>query len=176
MVVDSHTPRTAAVGLSCFRATPPGKRRQAGGKRPNHGRCSVKVDCKTTIQHAAAFAFALIALLLAAVGIYSVMAYSVTQRTHEIGVRMALGADRANVRNMVLREGLLRGVVGMVCGMCAAFFLVRLLAGMLYGVSIWDPTVFLAVPAFLVLLTAIAAWIPARRAARLDPVQALRFE
>jgi predicted permease len=121
-------------------------------------------------------AFALIALLLAAVGIYSVMAYSVTQRTHEIGVRMALGADRANVRNMVLREGLVRGLVGMVCGMCAAFFVVRLLAGMLYGVSIWDPTVFLAVPAFLVLLTAIAAWLPARRAARLDPVQALRFE
>jgi putative ABC transport system permease protein len=64
----------------------------------------------------------------------------------------------------------------MVCGMCAAFFVVRLLAGMLYGVSIWDPTVFLAVPAFLVLLTAIAVWLPARRAARLDPVQALRFE
>jgi ABC-type antimicrobial peptide transport system permease subunit len=89
---------------------------------------------------------------------------------------MALGADRANVRNMVLREGLVSGVVGMVCGMCAAFFVARLLAGMLYGVSKWDPTVFLAVPAFLVLLTAIAAWLPARRAARLDPVQALHFE
>jgi ABC-type antimicrobial peptide transport system permease subunit len=120
--------------------------------------------------------FALIALLLAVVGIYSVMAYSVTQRTHEIGVRMALGADRTNVRTMVLREGLVRGLVGVVCGMCAASFLVRLLAGMLYGVSIWDPTVFLAVPALLVLLTAVAAWLPARRAARLDPVQALRFE
>ena len=120
--------------------------------------------------------FALIALLLAALGIYSVMAYSVTQRTHEIGVRMALGADQNDVRNMVLREGLVRGVAGMVCGMCAAFFLVRLLAGMLYGVSMRDPTVFFAVPAFMVLLTAVAAWIPARRAARLDPVQALRIE
>ena len=121
-------------------------------------------------------AFALIALLLAAVGIYSVMAYSVTQRTHEIGVRMALGADRVDVGDMVLREGLVRGLVGMVRGMCAALFVVRLLAGMLYGVSIGDPTVFLAVPAFLILLTAIAAWLPARRAARLDPVQAPRFE
>jgi putative ABC transport system permease protein len=120
--------------------------------------------------------FALMALLLAAVGIYGVMAYSVTQRTHEIGVRMALGAGRTTVRNMVLREGLARGLAGVVCGMCAAFFLVRLLAGLLYGVSMWDPAVFLAVPAFLVLLTAVAAWIPARRAARMDPVQALRIE
>jgi putative ABC transport system permease protein len=120
--------------------------------------------------------FALISLLLATVGIYSVMAYSVTQRTHEIGVRMALGADRTSVRTMVLREGLVRGLVGVVCGMLAAFFLVRLLAGMLYGVSIWDPVVFFAAPVFLILLTAIAAWLPARRAARLDPVQALRIE
>jgi predicted lysophospholipase L1 biosynthesis ABC-type transport system permease subunit len=120
--------------------------------------------------------FALIALLLAAVGIYGVMAYSVTQRTHEIGVRMALGADRINVRHMVLREGLVRGLVGIVCGIGAAFFLVRLLAGMLYGVSIWDPAVFLVAPALLALLTVLAAWIPARRAARLDPVQALRIE
>jgi predicted permease len=120
--------------------------------------------------------FAFIALLLAAVGIYGVMAYSVTQRTQEIGVRMALGADRTSVRNMVLREGLVRGLAGMLCGMCASFFLVRLLANMLYGVSMRDPAIFLAVPAFLVLLTTLAAWIPARRAARLDPVQALRFE
>ncbi|HEV2276424.1 MAG TPA: ABC transporter permease [Acidobacteriaceae bacterium] len=120
--------------------------------------------------------FALIALLLAALGVYSVMAYSVTQRTHEIGVRMALGAARNDVRNMVLHEGAVRGVAGMVCGMCAAFFLVRLLADMLYGVSMRDPAVFFAVPAFMVFLTAVAAWIPARRAARLDPVQALRFD
>lgn len=120
--------------------------------------------------------FALIALLLAALGIYSVMAYSVTQRTHEIGVRMALGANQNDVRNMVLREGMARGLAGMVCGMCAAWFLVRLLADMLYGVSMRDPAVFLAVPVLLICLTAVAAWIPARRAARLDPVQALRME
>jgi predicted lysophospholipase L1 biosynthesis ABC-type transport system permease subunit len=120
--------------------------------------------------------FASIALLLASVGIYSVMAYSIAQRTHEIGVRMALGADQHKVRNMVLREGVVRGLVGVAAGMCAAAFLVRLLANLLYGVSMWDPAVFLAVPAFLIFLTAVAAWLPARRAARLDPVQALRFE
>lgn len=120
--------------------------------------------------------FAFIALLLAAVGIYGVMAYSVAQRTHEIGVRMALGADRTNVRNMVLWEGLARGLIGVMCGMCAAFYLVRLLAGLLYGVSMWDPAVWLAAPLFLVFLTAVAAWIPAYRAAQLDPVQALRVE
>ena len=77
---------------------------------------------------------------------------------------------------MVLREGLARGLTGMVCGMCAAFYLVRLLADLLYGVSMRDPVVFFAIPAFMVLLTAVAAWIPARRAARLDPIHALRFE
>jgi putative ABC transport system permease protein len=120
--------------------------------------------------------FAVIALLLAAVGIYGVTAYSVAQRTHEIGVRMALGADQTRVRNMVLREGLVRGLIGVASGTSAALFLVRLLAGLLYGVSRWAPAVLFAAPAFMVLLTVIAAWIPARRAARLDPVQALRFE
>jgi putative ABC transport system permease protein len=120
--------------------------------------------------------FALIALTLAAIGIYGVMAYSVSRRTQEIGVRMALGADRRSVQNMVLREGLARGLAGVACGMCAAFFLVRPLAGELYGVSMRDPAIFLAAAAFVVLLTAASAWIPARRAARLDPVQALRME
>ena len=77
---------------------------------------------------------------------------------------------------MVLREGLIQGLVGVACGMCAAFFLVRLLAGELYGVSMRDPAVFLAVAAFLVLLTAASAYVPARRASRLDPVQALRMD
>jgi predicted permease len=120
--------------------------------------------------------FALTALLLAAVGVYGVMAYSVAQRTHEIGVRMALGADRDHVRNMILWEGLIRGLVGVACGACAAAFLVRMLQGLLFGVSPRDPTIFVAAPIVLVLVTIVAAWVPARRAARLDPIEALRFE
>jgi predicted permease len=120
--------------------------------------------------------FALIALLLAATGIYGVMAYSVSRRAQEMGLRMALGADRRSVQKMVLSQALGQGLVGVACGMCAAFFLVRLLSGELYGVSMRDPAVFLGVAAFLVLLTAGSAWIPARRASRLDPAQALRME
>ena len=120
--------------------------------------------------------FAVIALLLAAAGVYGVMAYSVAQRAQEIGVRMALGADRARVQRMILREGLVKGVLGVACGLSAAFFLVRLVAGWLFGVSTRDLFVFLAAPIFLLAVTILAAWIPARRASRLNPVDALRFE
>jgi putative ABC transport system permease protein len=120
--------------------------------------------------------FAFVALLLAAVGVYGVIAYSVAQRTHEIGVRMALGADRASVRNLILREGLIKGTIGVVCGTCAAFFLARLLAGLLFGVSSHDAVVFIAVPLVLEGVTVVAALIPARRAAYLDPIRALRTE
>jgi predicted permease len=120
--------------------------------------------------------FALVALVLAAVGVYGVIAYSVAQRTHEIGVRMALGADRSSVRNMILREGLTKGTMGVICGTCAAFFLARLLAGLLFGVSSHDALVFIAVPLILEGVSAVAALIPARRAANFDPVRALRSE
>ena len=120
--------------------------------------------------------FAFVALLLAAVGVYGVIAYAVAQRTHEIGVRMALGADRSSVRNMILREGLMKGTIGIVCGTCAAFFLARLLAGLLFGVSSHDAVVFVATPLVLEGVTAVAALIPARRAANFDPVRALRGE
>jgi putative ABC transport system permease protein len=120
--------------------------------------------------------FASIALLLAAVGIYGVIAHSVAQRTHEIGVRMALGADRIGVRNMILREALTTWTVGAACGLCAAFFLVRLLSGWLFGVSTRDPSVFVSAPVFLLLVAIVAAWLPASRAARLDPAQTLRAE
>jgi putative ABC transport system permease protein len=121
-------------------------------------------------------AFASIAFLLAVLGIYGVVAYSVAQRSHEIGVRMALGADRNRVRKMILSEGLTMGLIGIACGAVAAFFLVRLLTGMLYGVSGHDPAVFLSAPAALLLVVAVATWIPARRAARVDPASALRAE
>ncbi|MGA9977971.1 MAG: ABC transporter permease [Candidatus Sulfotelmatobacter sp.] len=120
--------------------------------------------------------FAVTAMLLAAVGVYGVMAYSVAQRTHEVGVRMALGAGRMNVRNMILREGLMKGTLGVICGVCAAFFLARLLATLLFGVSSHDAAVFVAVPLVLELIIAIATFIPAQRAASLDPAKALRFE
>jgi ABC-type antimicrobial peptide transport system permease subunit len=121
-------------------------------------------------------AFASIAFLLAVLGIYGVVAYSVAQRSHEIGVRMALGADRNRVRKMILSEGLTMGLIGIACGAGAAFFLVRLLTGMLYGVSGHDPAVFLSAPAALLLVVAVATWIPARRAARVDPASARRAE
>jgi putative ABC transport system permease protein len=120
--------------------------------------------------------FAATALLLAAVGVYGVMAYSVAQRTHEVGVRMALGAGRMSVRNMILREGLIKGTLGVICGVCAAFFLSRLLAALLFGVSSHDAAVFVAAPLVLELIIAVAAFIPAQRAASLDPASALRFE
>ncbi len=120
--------------------------------------------------------FAVTALLLAAVGVYGVMAYSVAQRTHEVGVRMALGAGRMSVRNMILREGLTKGSLGVICGVCAAFFLARSLAALLFRVSSHDATVFVAVPLFLEFTIAIATFIPAQRVASLDPASALRFE
>ncbi len=120
--------------------------------------------------------FAATALLLAAVGVYGVMAYTVAQRTHEVGVRMALGAGRMSVRNMILREGLMKGTLGVICGVCAAFFLARFLAALLFGVSSHDAAVFVAAPLILELMIAIATFIPAQRAASLDPASALRFE
>jgi len=120
--------------------------------------------------------FAATALLLAAVGVYGVMAYSVAQRTHEVGVRMALGAGRMNVRNMILREGLTKGTLGVICGVCTALFLSRLLEVLLFGVSSHDEAVFVAAPLLLELIIAIATFIPAHRAASLDPSRALRFD
>jgi putative ABC transport system permease protein len=120
--------------------------------------------------------FAIAALTLTAVGIYGVMAYSVTQRTHEIGVRMALGADRARIRNLVVGKGMLTVALGVLVGLAAAAFLARFLSSFLFGVHAWDPLVFIAVPLLLALVALFALWIPARRAARLDPIEALRID
>jgi putative ABC transport system permease protein len=116
------------------------------------------------------------ALLLAAVGIYGLVAFSVQQRTHEIGIRMALGARADHVRKMVLRQGASLTAIGTALGLTAAFFLSRLLASILFGVEPHDPAVFVTVPAILALVAVAAVLIPAYRASRVDPLVALRHE
>ncbi len=116
------------------------------------------------------------ALLMAAIGIYGFMAYSVQQRTQELGIRMALGAQAPNIRNMVVRQGMVLAGIGVVIGIGGALGLTRLLAGFLFGVKAWDPAAFVATPLLLSAVALLAVWIPAYRATRVDPVTALRFE
>jgi hypothetical protein len=118
----------------------------------------------------------LLALVLASVGIYGIMAYSVASRTSEIGIRLALGAQPANVRRMILRESGWLAVVGAVAGVAAALVLSRLVKSMLYGVEPYDLLSLVVGVAVLLVVALAASWIPARRAARLQPMEALRHE
>jgi putative ABC transport system permease protein len=120
--------------------------------------------------------FAGLALLLASLGIYGVISYIVVQRTREIGIRMALGAEAGEVVLSVLRRGLLLAAIGATIGLAGAFGLVHLLPGLLYGVRATDPMTLAAAPLVLLMVAAIASYIPARRAARVDPMIALRYE
>ncbi len=120
--------------------------------------------------------FGATALILAAIGIYGLMAYSVQQRTQEMGIRMALGADRAHIRGLIVWQGMRLAIAGVVLGIAAAFGLTRLLATFLFGVKAWDPLVFVTVPLILSAVAFLAVWFPATRASRLDPQQALRIE
>jgi predicted permease len=121
-------------------------------------------------------AFGGLAALLAAIGLYGVMAYTVARRTAEIGIRMALGANRANVQWLVLRESLLMVVLGLLAGLPAAFALTRFVKTVLFGVTPADPLSFLVALLLMFAVAAAAAWLPARRAARVDPMIALRYE
>jgi ABC-type antimicrobial peptide transport system permease subunit len=116
------------------------------------------------------------ALLLAAIGIYGLMAYSVQQRTQEIGIRMALGAEADRVRSMVIRQGMTLVGIGMLVGLVAAFFLANVLASILFQVEPRDVPVFASVPVILGLIALAAVTVPAHRASRIDPLEALRYE
>ena len=120
--------------------------------------------------------FAAVALLLAVLGIYGVMAHLVGQRTRELGIRAALGADRGTLVRLVLRRGLALSCAGVLAGLCGAFGVTRLMSAMLFGVSATDPLTFAAVPVLVLLAAFLACYFPARRGAQADPLSALRSE
>ena len=120
--------------------------------------------------------FSLAALLLSAIGIYGLIHYFVEQRTNEIGVRMALGARYGDVVTLVMRQGLTLAGCGITVGLLAALGMARLFSSLLYGVGSNDPLTFVVAPVILLGVAVLACWIPARRAARIDPVNALRHD
>jgi putative ABC transport system permease protein len=120
--------------------------------------------------------FALLAMILAATGIYGVMSYSVAERTHEIGVRMALGARPFDVLKLVVRQGMILALIGIIVGLAGALALTRVMSSLLFGVTERDPITFGVVAALLIVVAFIASFVPAHRATKVDPLVALRYE
>jgi putative ABC transport system permease protein len=152
----------------------------SGGLPVAHMRTMAEVEVRNTARQRFNMLllniFGAAGLLMAAMGVYGVMSYSVQQRTQELGVRMALGAQATNLRNMVIGQGMILAGLGVVLGIGGAFWLTRFLASFLFGVKAWDPIAFIVTPLLLSAVALFAVWIPAKRATRVDPMTALRFE